>query len=93
MWVRTIHTIFTAYFICRCECVDWKQFVSNKLYGWEVMNLSWARNFTGSLKIVHYNDLVQHLEAVLRSILEFLEIPINEVHSLQQFLFFQHEEW
>lgn len=43
------------------------------------MNLSWARNFTGSLKIVHYDDLVQHLEAVLRSILEFLEFPINEV--------------
>lgn len=50
------------------------------------MNLSWARNFTGSLKIVYYDDLVQRLEVVLRSILEFLEFPINEVSGNKFFL-------
>jgi len=57
---------------------DWQQFVSNKLKGWEMMNLSWARNFTGSIKVVFYDDLVHHTERELRSILDFLQFPINE---------------
>ncbi|XP_016973464.1 WSCD family member CG9164 [Drosophila rhopaloa] len=56
----------------------WQQFVSNKLKGWEVMNLSWARNFTGSIKVVFYDDLVHHTERELRSILEFLQFPVSE---------------
>lgn len=52
--------------------------MSNKLKGWELMNLSWARNFTGSIKVVFYDDLVQHTERELRHILEFLEYPVNE---------------
>ncbi|KAH8388106.1 hypothetical protein KR093_011798 [Drosophila rubida] len=56
----------------------WQQFVSNKLKGWELMNLSWARNFTGSIKVVFYDDLVQHTERELRSILDFLEYPVSE---------------
>ncbi|XP_017050954.1 WSCD family member CG9164 [Drosophila ficusphila] len=56
----------------------WQQFVSNKLKGWEVMNLSWARNFTGGIKVVFYDDLVHHTERELRSILEFLQFPVNE---------------
>ncbi|XP_030382414.1 WSCD family member CG9164 [Scaptodrosophila lebanonensis] len=56
----------------------WQQFVSNKLKGWELMNLSWARNFTGSIKVVFYDDLVHNTERELRSILEFLEFPVNE---------------
>ncbi|KAH8244857.1 hypothetical protein KR032_001669 [Drosophila birchii] len=56
----------------------WQQFVSNKLKGWELMNLSWARNFTGSLKVVFYDDLVHHTERELRSILDFLQFPVNE---------------
>lgn len=43
------------------------------------MNLNWARNFTGNVKIVFYDDLVNNLEPVLRSILEFLQFPIDEV--------------
>lgn len=43
------------------------------------MNLNWARNFTGSVKVVFYDDLVNNIEPVLRSILEFLEFPIDEV--------------
>ncbi|KAH8419860.1 hypothetical protein KR009_003291 [Drosophila setifemur] len=56
----------------------WQQFVSNKLKGWEVMNLSWARNFTGSIKVVFYDDLVHHTERELRSILDFLQFPVDE---------------
>ncbi|XP_017115150.1 WSCD family member CG9164 [Drosophila elegans] len=56
----------------------WQQFVSNKLKGWEMMNLSWARNFTGSIKVVFYDDLVHHTERELRSILEFLQFPVSE---------------
>ncbi|KAH8298687.1 hypothetical protein KR044_008582 [Drosophila immigrans] len=56
----------------------WQQFVSNKLKGWELMNLSWARNFTGSIKVVFYDDLVHQTERELRSILDFLEFPVNE---------------
>uniref|UniRef100_D3TQS4 Beta-1,6-N-acetylglucosaminyltransferase n=1 Tax=Glossina morsitans morsitans TaxID=37546 RepID=D3TQS4_GLOMM len=56
----------------------WQQFVANKLHGWELMNLNWARNFTGNIKIIFYEDLVNKLEPVLRNILEFLEFPINE---------------
>ncbi|KAH8266930.1 hypothetical protein KR026_011020 [Drosophila bipectinata] len=56
----------------------WQQFVSNKLKGWELMNLSWARNFTGSVKVVFYDDLVHHTERELRSILEFLQFPVDE---------------
>ncbi|KAH8411205.1 hypothetical protein KR215_000297 [Drosophila sulfurigaster] len=56
----------------------WQQFVSNKLKGWELMNLSWARNFTGSIKVVFYDDLVHHTERELRNILDFLEFPVSE---------------
>ncbi|KAL9872781.1 WSCD family member CG9164 isoform X2 [Glossina fuscipes] len=56
----------------------WQQFVANKLHGWELMNINWARNFTGNIKIIFYEDLVNKLEPVLRNILEFLEFPINE---------------
>lgn len=63
--------------------VDWKGFFKYQLNVWEAMNLSWARNFTGSLKVVHYDDLVQKLEVVLRNILEFLEFPINEVNAIR----------
>ncbi|XP_022231098.2 WSCD family member GA21586 isoform X2 [Drosophila obscura] len=56
----------------------WQQFVSNKLKGWELMNLSWARNFTGSIKVVFYDDLVHHTERELRAILDFLQFPIDE---------------
>lgn len=63
--------------------VDWKGFFRYQLNVWEAMNLSWTRNFTGSLKIVHYEDLLQKLEVVLRNILEFLEFPINEVNTIR----------
>lgn len=43
------------------------------------MNLSWARNFTGRLKIIYYDDLVADVESALREILSFLNFPIDEV--------------
>lgn len=46
---------------------------------WEATNLSWARDFSGNIKVVFYEELVGNLEVTLRGILNFLEFPINEV--------------
>ncbi|XP_065072422.1 WSCD family member AGAP003962 [Ochlerotatus camptorhynchus] len=56
----------------------WTQFVKNKLWAWEQTNLSWAKNFTGEVKLVFYDDLVENVEGTLRSILKFLKFPIND---------------
>lgn len=42
------------------------------------MNLAWARNFTGDVKVVFYDDLVENVERVLREILNFIRRPIDE---------------
>lgn len=54
----------------------------NKLWAWEQMNLQWARNYTGNLHIVYYDDLVENVNGTLRSILKFIDFPINQVNSL-----------
>uniref|UniRef100_T1GCI8 Sulfotransferase domain-containing protein n=1 Tax=Megaselia scalaris TaxID=36166 RepID=T1GCI8_MEGSC len=59
--------------------IDWQQFVRNKLNGWEEMNLDWAKNFTGDLKIVFYDDLVRDVEGTLRDILHFINYKIDEL--------------
>ncbi|XP_037049867.1 WSCD family member AGAP003962 [Bradysia coprophila] len=56
----------------------WQQFVTNKLWAWEQMNLQWARNFTGEVEIIYYDDLVEDVEVVLRQALKFIKFPINE---------------
>lgn len=56
----------------------WQKFVLKNLKMWEATNLSWARDFSGSIKVVFYEDLVGNLEVTLRGILNFLEFPINE---------------
>lgn len=58
---------------------DWQQFVTNKLWAWEQMNLQWAKNFTGDVHIVYFEDLEQDVAGTLRGILKFLQFPINEV--------------
>lgn len=58
---------------------DWQQFVSNKLSAWEQMNLQWAKNFSGDVHIVYFDDLVENVGGTLRKILEFIRFPINEV--------------
>lgn len=60
--------------------LDWQQFVTNKLWAWEQMNLQWAKNFTGSVKIVYYDELVDNVESTLKSILKFISFPTNEVN-------------
>ncbi|XP_053680287.1 WSCD family member AGAP003962 [Anopheles nili] len=56
----------------------WTQFVKNKLWAWEQTNLSWAKNFTGEVKLVFYDDLVENVEGTLRSILKFLNYSTEE---------------
>lgn len=58
---------------------DWQQFVTNKLWAWEQMNLQWAKNFTGDVHIVYYDDLVDNVDGTLRGILHFLNFPIDKV--------------
>lgn len=53
--------------------------MTNKLGAWEQMNLQWAKNFTGDVHIVYFEDLVQNVDSTLRGILQFLHFPINEV--------------
>lgn len=42
------------------------------------MNLEWVRNFTGEVKIVFYDELVNDVEKILRDILNFIQRPIEE---------------
>lgn len=60
---------------------DWNQFVTNKLWAWEQTNLAWAKNFTGDLCIVFYDQLVDDVEGTIRGILKFVHFPVNEVMS------------
>ncbi|XP_036319739.1 WSCD family member GA21586 [Rhagoletis pomonella] len=57
----------------------WQQFVHKSLKQWEATYLSWAQDFSGNVKVVFYEDLVGNLEAALRGVLKFLELPVNEV--------------
>lgn len=73
------------FFIILCarfdDDADWQQFVANKIATWEEMNTHWARNYTGDLHIVYYDDLVADVEGSLRKILNFIRFPINEVSA------------
>uniref|UniRef100_A0A336MU61 CSON006209 protein n=1 Tax=Culicoides sonorensis TaxID=179676 RepID=A0A336MU61_CULSO len=57
---------------------NWNQFVANKLWAWEQTNLAWAKNFTGDTLVVYYDKLVDDVEGTLRTILNFIEFPIDE---------------
>lgn len=59
--------------------LDWQQFVTNKLWAWEQMNVAWAKSFDGDVKIVYYHDLIANLETILREIIHFINYPIDEV--------------
>lgn len=43
------------------------------------MNIQWAKHFTGDVLVVYYDDLVDNTDVVLRSILDFINFPINQV--------------
>lgn len=57
--------------------IDWQQFVSDKLRGWQQMNLDWLFNFTGPTHIIFYEQLINNVEHTLKSVMEFIEIPIE----------------
>lgn len=44
------------------------------------MNIQWAKNFTGDVHIVYFENLVENVDGTLRGILEFLNFPLNEVN-------------
>lgn len=45
------------------------------------MNLQWAKNFTGDVHIVYYDDLVDNVDGTIRGILQFLNFPIDKVNK------------
>ena len=59
--------------------LDWQQFVTNKLWAWEQMNIQWATNFTGEVDIIYYDDMIEDVEGTLRKTLKFINFPVNEV--------------
>ncbi|KAI4455122.1 hypothetical protein MML48_9g00016571 [Holotrichia oblita] len=56
----------------------WQQFVNDKLTSWRQTNLDWLRNFTGPTHVIFYEQLVQNVENTVRTILDFLELPISD---------------
>lgn len=56
---------------------DWQQFVSDKLNAWKQTNLDWLQNFTGPTHVIFYEQLVENVEHTLKSVVEFLDIPID----------------
>lgn len=68
-----IHSGHLSYF------KDWNQFVANKLWAWEQTNLAWAKNFTGDTLVVYYDKLVDDVEGTVRTILRFINFPVDEV--------------
>lgn len=57
---------------------DWQQFVIDKLSAWKSMNLDWLRNFTGPTHVIVYEQLVTDIEYTLRSLLDFIKLPVTE---------------
>lgn len=41
--------------------------------------MQWAKNFSGDVHIVYYDDLVDNVDGTLRDILHFLNFPIDQV--------------
>lgn len=66
--------------------IDWNQFVTNKLWTWEQTNLAWAKNFTGDILIVYYDQLVDDVEGTLRDILKFIDFSVDEVRCIYKCL-------
>lgn len=54
------------------------QFVKNKLKAWEQTNLDWLYNFTGPTHVIFYEQLVDNLENTLKSVINFLDMPVDE---------------
>lgn len=45
------------------------------------MNLQWAKNFTGDVHIVYYDDLVDNVDGTMRDILKFLNFKYDKVRQ------------
>ncbi|KAJ8916603.1 hypothetical protein NQ315_000248, partial [Exocentrus adspersus] len=56
----------------------WQQFVADKIRGWQQMNLDWLYNFTGPTHVVFYEQLVGNVEHTLRTVMRFVEVPVDE---------------
>ncbi|CAH1118724.1 unnamed protein product [Phaedon cochleariae] len=56
----------------------WQQFVTDKLNGWQQMNLDWLYNFTGPTHVIFYEQLVDNVEHTLRTVMAFVGVRVDE---------------
>lgn len=42
------------------------------------MNLDWLLNFTGPTHVIFYEQLVSNTEHTLRTVIEFIDIPVDK---------------
>lgn len=75
MYTTTAHNF---HFPFTLFLADWQQFVKDKLRAWKQINLDWLYNFSGPTHILFYEQLVEDVAHSLRSLIDFLEIPIDE---------------
>lgn len=61
------------------------------------MNIHWAKNFTGDVCIIYYDDMVANVEGTLRKTLKFIDFPIDEVSAKISFALYykiiMHINW
>nr|CAI5817443.1 unnamed protein product [Callosobruchus analis] len=55
----------------------WQQFVSDKLRGWQQMNLDWLFNFTGPTHVIFYEQLVDDVPHTMRGVLDFIGVHVD----------------
>lgn len=58
--------------------LEWKWFFNWYIDEWQRTNLDWIQNFTGPLHIVLYDQLRHDLGPTLRSLVQFLDLPLDE---------------
>lgn len=73
--LRNYYYYITNNYYCT---LDWQQFVFDKLRAWKQTNLDWLHNFTGPTHVIFYEQLVEDVEHTLRSVLHFLEMPVDD---------------
>lgn len=64
--------------LCVSYLLDWDRFFRGNLRTWQLTNLDWIRSFKGPLHIVMYNQLRDNLGPTLRSLVQFLDLPLDE---------------
>ncbi|XP_050314335.1 WSCD family member CG9164 isoform X2 [Anthonomus grandis grandis] len=54
----------------------WHQFVNDNLKNWQQLHMDWLHNFTGPIKVIFYEQLVNNTENTLASVIHFLGVNV-----------------